>query len=112
MFPPVKRVAFKERMVEIVPNPIIDESSDGDSNAELTEDEHHRRREEIQAEDGHVTPVHSRRKPREWIWRPVDDDVLIELDSSDRPITDENVSRRPAPVFAFEQNDSVRQEPP
>lgn len=112
MFPPVKRVAFKERLVEIVPNPVLEESADGDFNAELTEDEHQRRREEIQAEDGHATPVHSRRKPREWIWRPVDDYVLIQRDSSERPVRDESVLRRPSPILALEQSDSVRQEPP
>lgn len=112
MFPPVKRVAFKERLVEMVPNPVIEEPSDGDPSAELTEDEHQRRRAEIQAEDGHATPVHSRRKLREWIWRPVDDDVLIQRDSSERPVRDESVARRTSPGLVLEQNHSVRQEPP
>lgn len=65
--------------MEVVPTPVIEESSDPESDTEPTEDEHQRRREEIQAEDGHATPSRGRRKRRrEWVWRPLDDDILIQ----------------------------------
>lgn len=82
MFSPVKRVAFQEKLVELVPTPSIEASPD-DSEAEAeadlpsTDAEHQRRREVIEAEDGHATAVQGRRKRRrEWIWRPMEDDVL------------------------------------
>ena len=75
MFPPVKRVAFHEGLAENIPTPVIEESeTDADPS---TEDEHQRRREIIEAEDGHSSSGQGRRKRRrEWIWRPMDDDVL------------------------------------
>ena len=80
MFPPVKRVAFPERLLEIMPTPVIEEFSDSEVDTSPTEDDHKRRRELIEAEDGHSTPVHRRRKRRDWIWRPVEDDVLTSHD--------------------------------
>lgn len=76
MFPPVKRVAFQERLVEFMPTPVIEALSDTEVETSSTEDDHKRRREIIEAEDGHSTPVHGRRKRRDWVWRPVEDDVL------------------------------------
>ena len=93
MFPPVKRVAFQERLIEIMPTPIIEGLSDSEVETSSTEDDHQRRREVIEAEDGHSTPVHGRRKRRDWVWRPVEDDVLtsrglasVENDSETRPV--------------------------
>ncbi len=80
MFPPVKRVAFQEKLVDLVPTPDVEDSSDVETEVPSTEDEHQRRRETIEAEDGHV--VQGRRKRRrEWVWRPMDDDVLVTHDT-------------------------------
>ena len=77
MFPPVKRISFAEKLVEIAPTPVIEDPSDTEPDAPATEAEQRRRREVIEAEDGHATPMHGRRKRRrEWIWRPMEDDVL------------------------------------
>jgi hypothetical protein len=81
MFPPVKRVAFQEKLVDLVPTPDVEDSSDVETEVPSTEDEHQRRRETIEAEDGHV--VQGRRKRRrEWVWRPMDDDVLVTHDTN------------------------------
>lgn len=76
MFPPVKRVAFQERLLEFMPTPVIDALSDNEVETSSMEDDHKRRREVIEAEDGHSTPVHGRRKKRDWVWRPEEGDVL------------------------------------
>ncbi len=114
MFPPVKRVAFQEKLVEVVPTPVIEETSDPDSDAEPTKDEHQRKREEIQAEDGHATPIHGRRKRRrEWLWRPLDDDILIQHDVYGTPGGMETPTRTPLPDSAVEQDDGTpMSEPP
>lgn len=80
MFPPVKQVAFQERLVEVMPTSIIEESSDTEVETSSTEDHHKTRREVILAEDGLSTPVLGRRKRRDWVCRPVEDDVLTSLD--------------------------------
>ena len=80
MFPPVKQVTFQERLVEFMPTPVTEGLSDTEVETCSTEDDHKRRREVIEAEDGHSTPVHRRRKKRDWVWRPVEDDVLISHD--------------------------------
>ena len=92
MFPPVKRVSFQERLVEIMPTPVIEGSSDTEVESLSTEDDHKRRREIIEAEDGHSTPVHGRRKRRDWVWRPVETDVLT---SHDRVSTDNDSETPP-----------------
>lgn len=80
MFPPVKRVAFQEKLVEVIPIPVIEalsETSDAEFDAALTEDEHEQRRAMIEAEDGHAGPGQGRRKRRrDWVWRPLEDDTL------------------------------------
>lgn len=80
MFSPVKRVAFQERMVEIMPTPVIEGWSDTEVETSSTEDDHKRRRDVIEAEDGHSTPVQGRRKRRDWVWRPMEDDALASHD--------------------------------
>lgn len=82
MFLPVKRVIFHEPLEEIIPTPKLEEpsdSSDSDSSdkRQRTKDEIKERRAIIEEEDGSATPVHGRRKRRrEWVWRPLDDDIL------------------------------------
>lgn len=76
MFPPMKRVAFQERLVEFMPTPVIEGLSDTEVETSSSEDDHKRRRTVIEAEDGHPMPIHGRRKRRDWVWRPVEDDIL------------------------------------
>jgi hypothetical protein len=82
MFPPVKRVIFHEPLEEIIPTAKLEEpsdssDSDGSDKRQRTEDEIKERRAIIEEEDGSATPVHGRRKRRrEWVWRPLDDDIL------------------------------------
>lgn len=103
-------MAFQEKLSEVVPTPFIEEPSDLESDIEPTEDEHQRRRDEIQAEDGHATPLHGRRKrsSREWIWRPLGDDVLIQHEISEQA---ETPTRIPLPDSAIEDCDPVMSAP-
>ena len=94
MFPPVKRVSFAEKLVEIGPTPVIEDPSDTELDAPATEAEQRRRREVIEAEDGHATPMQGRRKRRrEWVWRPMEDDVLashnMDIVKDARPASDD-----------------------
>lgn len=98
MFPPIKKVAFQDKLVQIIPSPAVERSSsDTEGEVEeqeagadgerlsLTEDEHQKRRELIEAEDGHSKPIHGRRKRhREWVWRPVEGDILVYHDIGSR----------------------------
>ena len=84
MFPPIKRVVFHDQLEETIPTPILDgssDSSDSDSSDKRsrTDEEIKQRRAIIEEEDGSATPVHGRRKRRrEWVWRPLEDDILSE----------------------------------
>lgn len=71
MFLPVKRVAFQERLVEFMPTPVIEALPDTEVEASSTEEDHKRRREIIEAEDGSSTPVDRRLKRRDWVWSEV-----------------------------------------
>ena len=71
MFLPVKRVAFQERLVEYMPTPVIEALPDTEVEASSTEEDHKRRREIIEAEDGRSTPVTRRLKRRDWVWSEV-----------------------------------------
>lgn len=71
MFLPVKRVAFQERLVEYMPTPVIEGLPDTEVEASSTEEDHKRRREIIEAEDGRSTPVDRRLKRRDWMWSEV-----------------------------------------
>lgn len=93
MFPPIKRVSFAEKLVEIAPTPVIEDPSDTEFDAPATEAEQRRRREVIEAEDGHATPMQGKRKRRrEWVWRPMEDDVLashnMDPAKDARPVSD------------------------
>ena len=68
-------MAFQERLVEFTPTPVIEGFSDSEFDTSSSEDEHKRRREVIKAEDGP-----GRRKRRDWVWRPVEDNVLTSQD--------------------------------
>jgi hypothetical protein len=108
MFPPVKRVTFQEKLVEVVPTPSIEDSSDLEPDIEPTEDEHQRRMEEIQAEDGHAIPIHGRRKRRrEWVWRPLSDDILIQNHAYGTRGEMEIPTRIPLPDSAIEDADDT-----
>lgn len=84
MFPPVKKVAFQEKLAETMPTPVFDASSDeerdGQTNTGIeSEEQHIERREIIQAEDGHSSRKGGRRikRRREWIWRPESDSEVL-----------------------------------
>ena len=76
MFPPVKRVAFRDSLVELIPTPVIQESDDSDSDSSTSSEKRRREdddddRKDDSDEGGDVpeTPVHGRRKRRrEWVW--------------------------------------------
>ena len=88
MFPPAKRVKFSERLVELAPTPVIEEAEDEELDPSLTEEQREERRTAIQEEDGHSTAApRSRKKRREWIWRPVEDDVLIDHRQEDADLS-------------------------
>ena len=109
MFPPVKRVSFAEKLAEIAPTPVIEDPSDTELDAPATEAEQRRRREVIEAEDGHATPMQGRRKRRrEWVWRPMEDDVLASYNMD--PVKDP----RPASddVLASHNMDSEKDDEP
>lgn len=87
MFPPVKHVIFREILEDIIPKPVANYSSDAsDSDGgekrprasfEQTEFRGRLTAEEKEEEGVLSTPVHRRRKRRrEWVWRPLDDDIL------------------------------------
>lgn len=83
MFPPVKRVLFCELLEEIIPGqalPALSEASDSENVGKRPRDspiQNHARRSTTVEEDQQSTPVHGRRKRRrEWIWRPLEDDIL------------------------------------
>lgn len=87
MFQPVKRVTFCEVLEDFIPQKLVEYSSGseneggekrpraiyegGDYRGSKTADEE---------EDLPATPIQQRRRKRrrEWVWRPVDDDVLAE----------------------------------
>ena len=88
-FPPTKRVCFQERLEEVIPTQIIQENTeescdtsivfDVDVSDKRIEDEISERRalDELLEEEALTTKPHSRRKrARDWIWRPLDDDIL------------------------------------
>ena len=76
MFLAIKRVAFPEKFVEILPAPILGTPSDGGNESTFSGGKQ-LKREEIEAEDGHATPIQRRRKRRrEWVWPPLDDNLV------------------------------------
>ena len=97
MFPPVKRVLFCERLEEIIPGPALQalsEASDSENIGKRPRDSpihNHARRSTTAEEDEQSTPVHGRRKRRrEWIWRPLEDDILASNRIDKYPTTEDN----------------------
>lgn len=84
MFPPIKRVLFRELLEEIIPSQVpevFSEASDSENSGKRPRDsltnENGRGRRTADEEEL-STPVHGRRKRRrEWIWRPLEDDILV-----------------------------------
>jgi hypothetical protein len=77
MFPPIKRVLFQEKLVELMPTPIVEESEPSDSDSDASAERRKRRRENIKGgkeepeepEDMPATPVQGRwKRKREWVW--------------------------------------------
>ena len=84
MFPRTKQVAFSERLVELAPTPVFEDSEEEETDVLPTEEQRKERRRAIQEEDGHSTAGQRRRKKRrEWIWRPMEDDVLMKHQRED-----------------------------
>ena len=88
-FPPTKRVCFQERIEEVIPTQSIHGNSEESSDDSIMfdvevsdkrlEDEISERRalDELLEEEASTTKPHSRRKrARDWIWRPLEDDIL------------------------------------
>lgn len=86
MFPPVKRVMFREILEDIIPAQMFGHSPDS-SDSDCSEKRPRATFENVEMKErqsaGNVnvdapwTPVHRRRKRRrEWVWRPLDDDVF------------------------------------
>ena len=85
LFPRSKQVCFRERLEELIPTspekeaPNISEGSDSDSSDQRLEDDIAERKalDNLLEEETATTWAHGRRKRRrEWIWRPLKDDVL------------------------------------
>ena len=78
MFPARKKVKFSERPEDVAPTPTV-EVSEEESDVPISEEQREDRRRIIQQEDGHSSAGHRRwKKRREWIWRPMDDDILLQ----------------------------------
>lgn len=84
-FPRVKRVCFHEKLEEVIPIQIADETSDtlglseADTSDKRLQDEIAERKalDELLEEEASTTSIHGRRKRRrDWIWRPLEDDIL------------------------------------
>lgn len=87
MFQPIKKVTFCEILEDFIPQKMIEYSSgsetEGDekrARAAYERGEDRGRKPPDEQEDMPATPLQQRRRKRrrEWVWRPVDDDVLAE----------------------------------
>ncbi|MCJ1295314.1 hypothetical protein MMC34_006876 [Xylographa carneopallida] len=78
MFPPVKRVVFHDKLEELMPTPIVEETSElSDTDSESSASSHkrgrasdpHDRNDSDDPEDMPSTPVSGRcKRRREWVW--------------------------------------------
>lgn len=100
MFPPVKKVAFSERPVELAPTPVLDEAEENiETIILLTEEQRKERRNAIQEEDGHSTPGQkTRKKRRDWIWRPMEDDAFVDYRGDSKPFINAREGDENAPI--------------
>ena len=96
-FPRTKKVCFRERLEEYIPIPLADETTNPsetqnwDSSEMRFEDEIAERKalDDLLEEEVTKPLVHGRRKRRrEWIWRPLEDDISC-LQDGDVPGVDE-----------------------
>ena len=87
MFQPVKKVAFCEVLEDVIPQKMVENSSGSETEggekrprAAYERGEDRGRKPPDEEEDLPATPLQQRRRKRrrEWVWRPVDDDVLAE----------------------------------
>ena len=114
-FPRTKKVCFRERLEEYIPIPLADETTDPsktqncDSSDTRLEDEIAERKalDDLLEEEVTKPLVHGRRKRRrEWIWRPLEDDIYS-LRDGDVPGVDELQAfpphDRPTPYLKREQ---------
>lgn len=87
LFPRIKHVCFRERLEELIPTPIIDKThdttdvSDSDTSDKRLEDEIAERKaldNLLEEEEGNSTASvlgRRKRRKRDWIWRPLEDDI-------------------------------------
>ncbi|MCJ1413296.1 hypothetical protein MMC19_007401 [Ptychographa xylographoides] len=77
MFPPTKRVTFKERIVELTPVPTVEESDPSDTDSDSSTSKRKRaqattpteKEDSDDPEDMPATPVQGRcKRRREWVW--------------------------------------------
>lgn len=87
MFQPVKKVTFCEILEDVIPQKMIEYSSGSETEggekrarAAYERGEDRGRNPPDEEEDMPATPLQQRRRKRrrEWVWRPVDNDVLAE----------------------------------
>ena len=88
LFPRIKHVCFRERLEELIPTPIIDkiddtsDVSDSDTSDKRLEDEIAERKaldNLLEEDEGNSTASsvlgRRKRRTRDWIWRPLEDDI-------------------------------------
>lgn len=87
MFQPVKKVTFCEVLEDVIPQQMVEYSSGSETEggekrprAAYERGEDRGRKTPDEEEDLPATPLQQRRRKRrrEWVWRPVDDDVMAE----------------------------------
>ncbi|KAL9593949.1 MAG: hypothetical protein Q9219_007298 [cf. Caloplaca sp. 3 TL-2023] len=116
MFLPMKRVSFPERLVEMIPSPLLSDSDidtigniqvDSNSSTETTA-----AMDLPCSNKGDGIPTRRKRRSRDWIWRPVDDEsVTTQLNETRTSFTEEVLSAEWLPLSsvstAGECKDSV-----
>ena len=87
LFPQIKHVCFRERLEELIPTSIIDQShdtsdmSDSDPSDKRLEDEIAERKaldDLLEEEEGNSTASvlgHRKRRKKDWAWGPLEDDI-------------------------------------
>lgn len=108
MFQPVKKVTFCELLEDVIPQKMIEYSSGSENEggekrprAAYERGEDKGRNPPNEDEDMPATPIQQRRRKRrrEWVWRPVDDDVLAEH------LNEGMAFRRPCAEFSTSADD-------
>lgn len=120
LFPRTKRVCFHDRLEDFIPTPLVDETpddseaSDSDSSEKRLEDEISERKalDDLLEEEEATPQVNGRRKcRREWIWRPLEDDILSPPNGKISAMDD---ARAPAccdrPVLLLKREETVSED--